>query len=73
MIRIDPTTGAGSAGNPLAASSDVNARRIVAYGLRNPFRMAFRPGTSDLFVGRCRLGHLGGDRQAHRSGAAPHR
>ncbi|MGZ4716861.1 MAG: Calx-beta domain-containing protein, partial [Acidimicrobiales bacterium] len=22
-----------------------------AYGLRNPFRMAFRPGTSDLFVG----------------------
>ena len=34
-----------SPGNPLAlASADVNARRIVADGLRNPFRFAVRPG-----------------------------
>ncbi len=50
VIRIDPTTGAGSPGNPLASSTDANARRVVAYGLRNPYRMTFRPGTSDLFI-----------------------
>ena len=51
VIRIDPTTGAGSPGNPLATSTDANARRILAYGLRNPYRMAFRPGSNDLFIG----------------------
>jgi PKD repeat protein len=51
VIRIDPTTGAGAAGNPLAASGDANARRIVAYGLRNPFRFTFRPGTTELWAG----------------------
>ena len=25
--------------------------RIVAYGLRNPFRFAFRPGTNQLWLG----------------------
>ena len=28
-----------------------NARSIIAYGLRNPFRFAFRPGTSELWIG----------------------
>jgi glucose/arabinose dehydrogenase len=51
VIRIDPNTGAGSAGNPFASSSDANARRIVAYGLRNPFRINFRPGTRELWAG----------------------
>jgi glucose/arabinose dehydrogenase len=51
VIRIDPNTGAGSAGNPFASSSDANARRIVAYGLRNPFRISFRPGTPELWAG----------------------
>ena len=27
------------------------ARKIVAYGLRNPFRFAFRPGTGEMWVG----------------------
>src|SRR5207244_10321158 len=44
IIRIDPNTGAGVAGNPFAASADANARRIIGYGLRNPFRFTFRPG-----------------------------
>lgn len=51
LIRINPDTGAASSGNPLASSPDANTRRIVAHGFRNPFRMAFRPGTTDLYVG----------------------
>jgi glucose/arabinose dehydrogenase len=51
IIRIDPDTGAAPADNPLAGSADANARRIVAYGLRNPLRFAFRPGTSELWLG----------------------
>ena len=50
LIRIDPDTGQASPGNPLEAETDANARRIVAHGFRNPFRIAFRPGTSDLYV-----------------------
>ncbi len=37
--------------NPLVGSTDANARRIVAYGLRNPFRFTFRPGTNEIWVG----------------------
>jgi PKD repeat protein len=51
VIRVDPATGAGLPTNPLAASPDPNARRIIAYGLRNPFRFAPRPGTNELWVG----------------------
>jgi glucose/arabinose dehydrogenase/PKD repeat protein len=51
LIRIDPDTGAGAPGNPLAGSSDANARRIVATGMRNPFRFTFRPGGSEIYVG----------------------
>jgi glucose/arabinose dehydrogenase len=51
VIRVDPATGAGLPTNPLSASADANARRIIAYGLRNPFRVAFRPGTSELWIG----------------------
>jgi PKD repeat protein len=51
ILRVDPTTGAGLSTNPLGSSSDANARRIVAYGMRNPFRFTFRPGTNDLWIG----------------------
>jgi glucose/arabinose dehydrogenase/PKD repeat protein len=51
LIRIDPDTGAAAPGNPMSASPDPNARRIVAEGMRNPFRFAFRPGTSEIYVG----------------------
>jgi glucose/arabinose dehydrogenase/PKD repeat protein len=51
VLRIDPATGAGVPGNPFYSSSDANARRIVAYGLRNPFRFTQRPGTDELWIG----------------------
>ena len=51
IIRVDPDTGAALPDNPFAASSDPNQRRIVAYGLRNPFRFTMRPGTSEPWIG----------------------
>ena len=51
LLRLDPATGAAAAGNPNAASPDSNLRRIVAYGFRNPFRFAFRPGSGQLWLG----------------------
>jgi MYXO-CTERM domain-containing protein len=50
VIRVDPDTGLGKADNPLAASDDVNAQRVIAYGLRNPFRIAARPGKNEMWV-----------------------
>jgi glucose/arabinose dehydrogenase len=51
IIRVDPATGAALPDNPQAASTDANARRIIAYGMRNPFRFTFRPGTTELWTG----------------------
>lgn len=51
VIRVDPATGLALPDNPNASSADPNAARIVAYGLRNPFRMTVRPGTSELWIG----------------------
>ena len=49
VLRVDPATGDAAAGNPL--TGDANRQRIVAYGLRNPFRFTFRPGTDELWIG----------------------
>ena len=51
LIRVNPSTGAAPSNNPLAGNADANARRIIAHGLRNPFRFTFRPGTSELWIG----------------------
>jgi glucose/arabinose dehydrogenase len=51
ILRLDPATGNGLPDNPLASSSNANARRIVATGLRNPFRITTRPGTNEVWVG----------------------
>jgi glucose/arabinose dehydrogenase len=50
IIRINPLDGQPAPGNP-TTTGDTNARRIISYGYRNPYRFAFRPGTSELWVG----------------------
>src|SRR5205085_8529666 len=50
LIRIDPDTGEGWPGNPMASSQDPNERRIVAFGFRNPFRFAIDPRSSEVYV-----------------------
>lgn len=51
VIRIDPETGEGLPDNPLASSPDPNARRIVAFGFRNPFRFAIDRENESVYVG----------------------
>ena len=50
VLRIDPLTGAALPDNPLAGG-DPGDDRIVAFGLRNPYRLTVRPGTSEVWVG----------------------
>jgi glucose/arabinose dehydrogenase len=51
ILRVDPATGEAAAGNPLLNNGVPGDDRIVAYGLRNPYRFAFRPNTSELWLG----------------------
>lgn len=46
VLRLDPSTGDAAPLNPLSGE----AARIIAFGLRNPFRMTFRPGTPELWI-----------------------
>ena len=51
ILRIDPDTGAAAPGNPFAGDADPVRQRIIAYGLRNPYRFTARPGTNEIWVG----------------------
>ena len=51
VLRVDPLTGAGLASNPLFGGPDASDDRIIAFGLRNPFRFALRPGTREVWIG----------------------
>jgi glucose/arabinose dehydrogenase len=55
ILRVDPATGAAWPGNPLSGNADPTDDRIIATGLRNPFRFAVKPGGSD----RIWLGDVG--------------
>ena len=59
-----PDTGAALPDNPNAAQHDPNARRIIAYGLRNPFRFGVAARHERGLDRRRRLEQLGGDRPA---------
>ncbi len=50
IIRVDDL-GAPLPDNPMIGDADINAQRTIAYGLRNPFRFGFRPGTNELWSG----------------------
>lgn len=50
VLRLNPANGLAAAGNPYISSPDLNKRRIVAYGLRNPFRFTMRPGTNEAWL-----------------------
>ena len=51
VLRLDPTTGAPMPDNPLVGAGTAADDPIIAYGLRNPFRMTARPGTNEVWVG----------------------
>ncbi len=52
LLRIDPTTGNGVPGNPFyTGSGSTNQSRILAYGLRNPFRFTFQPAKNTVWIG----------------------
>jgi glucose/arabinose dehydrogenase/PKD repeat protein len=50
LLRLDPATGEAAAGNPNIGASDPDTRRIVATGLRNPYRITMRPGTNETWI-----------------------
>jgi glucose/arabinose dehydrogenase len=52
IIRVDRSTGLAAPSNPSYVNGhDENDRRIIAFGLRNPYRFSFRPGTSEIWIG----------------------
>jgi hypothetical protein len=58
IIRVDRETGAPLPNNPLslepvfgAGVEDVAAQRILADGLRNPYRFTIQPGTGEIYLG----------------------
>ena len=51
ILRVDPDTGSPMPNNPLVGQGSTDDDRIVAYGLRNPFRFTVQPTTGELWIG----------------------
>tara|TARA_B100000745_G_scaffold221560_1_gene147727 strand:- start:1481 stop:6244 length:4764 start_codon:yes stop_codon:yes gene_type:complete len=53
LLRLDPITGQAMPGNPLFGAQGpegASRSRVIAYGLRNPFRFTIHPETSALYI-----------------------
>ncbi len=50
LVRFDPDTGEAPADNPLVGDGSPDDDHILAHGHRNPFRVAVRPGTNEVYV-----------------------
>ena len=50
ILRVDPLTGEALDTNPLYGGS-IDDDRIIAFGLRNPFRFTIHPLTNELYIG----------------------
>ncbi|MGH8925070.1 MAG: PQQ-dependent sugar dehydrogenase, partial [Acidimicrobiia bacterium] len=50
ILRVNKTDGTAFSGNPLLGGDPADDR-VIAYGLRNPFRTTIRPGTNELWLG----------------------
>ena len=67
MARSSGSTRPPGAGMPATRSRPARIRMpggSSPTGLRNPFRVTFRPGTNELWIGDVGLERLGGDRSA---------
>ena len=52
LLRMDPSTGFGVSSNPYyTGDGNNNQSRILAFGLRNPFRFTFQPNKSTVWIG----------------------
>jgi glucose/arabinose dehydrogenase len=51
ILRVDPATGAAWPDNPLIGNPDPTDDRIIAEGLRNPFRFAVKAGSDRIWLG----------------------
>ncbi len=51
LLRLNPKTGGPARGNPLMGYPDLDYQRVSATGLRQPFRIAHRPGTDEIWFG----------------------
>ncbi len=51
VLRVNADDGEAWPGNPLASSSDLNARKIIGYGFRNPFRFTIDRRHDEIYVG----------------------
>ena len=50
VLRVDPSTGAGVAGNPFSNSANADTRRIYSFGHRNIQGLSRRPGTDEMWT-----------------------
>ncbi len=51
ILRVDPLTGEAPTDNPLYGGSTSEDDRIIAYGLRNPFRFTIHPQSGEVYIG----------------------